>query len=700
MSNNTESTKNASVVIAILVVIMAAAWLGYAYYKGPNYKTADGGNILLLHTIVPVALVVLLLKLRRIHQVKDAIYGIIALIITWIFIKFLSILMPFLLGFGFAYLFHFFIESMQDIPLPKGKRLQLSKGWARVLTGVIVICIVAILALYMIPQIIDQASEMRAGIQDFYNDTLVPFVVGTQIPIQSLLYQPEEPSVLIAGTYNGIHKSTDSGTTWTRISKIGQETTLSIHALASSPAAPNTLFAGTNKGLYKSEDFGVRWTQIEDEALGEENIQTLLLSTNAIYASNDKGNIYKSEAVGKGWAEISKMGVSVNALSMHPEAPNVIYAGTSKGIYKSEDDGDTWAEVISEEMQGKEIRALLFPAETPTVFYAASAQNIYKSEDNGVMWVNISKEGSFPKDTIRTLSLHPKMPTMLYAGSAKGIYKSVDAGTKWTRIDEGKPGLLDKLEETESPFIEELVNKAKRYIKDEITTLAQKTAEIVGITLTRISQFLVGSIGFIGTAFLTMMVFIYAAKSFGEYMEQLKNLFPEKQRTIMIRYASEIDNNMRSFLRGQFLVIFILGIISVVVYGIIGVPFFMVVGILAGICNAIPTFGPLIGGGFAFLALLTGFAAGQYSFLEIWPPGFLFRGLMLLGAIFLIQALDNSLISPRVMSKAVDVDPLVITFSVLIGAAVLGFWGVILAIPIVVIIKSVVTVSRELKAVI
>ena len=77
MSKDTEST-NISIVIAILVVTIAAAWLGYAYYRGPSYKTADGGNILLLHTIVPIALIILLLKLRQVNQVKDAIYIIIA----------------------------------------------------------------------------------------------------------------------------------------------------------------------------------------------------------------------------------------------------------------------------------------------------------------------------------------------------------------------------------------------------------------------------------------------------------------------------------------------------------------------------------------------------------------------------------------------------------------------------------------------
>ena len=49
----------------------------------------------------------------------------------------------------------------------------------------------------------------------------------------------------------------------------------------------------------------------------------------------------------------------------------------------------------------------------------------------------------------------------------------------------------------------------------------------------------------------------------------------------------------------------------------------------------------------------------------------------------------------KVMSNAVDVDPLLIMFSVIIGASILGFWGVLLAIPIIVVIKSIIAVSRS-----
>ena len=148
---------------------------------------------------------------------------------------------------------------------------------------------------------------------------------------------------------------------------------------------------------------------------------------------------------------------------------------------------------------------------------------------------------------------------------------------------------------------------------------------------------------------------------------------------------------MEAFLRGQVVVILVSSLISIVVYSIIGVPFALVVGLMAGISNAIPTFGPFFGGVFAMLALLMGFAAGNFLLV-----GFLIRVVAIICAILGIQAIDNSLISPRIMSNAVDVDPLLIMFGVIVGASIFGFWGVILAIPVIVVLKSIVTVSKEL----
>ena len=152
-----ESTANQqlteSSILAIICIVLTAAWIAFAYYKGAHAKSADGDSILLLHPIVSILLIVTLACIRPRVQLKSIVNIQMLMIAIWLFSRLLGVLMPFILGFGFAYFFRFLLQAMQEIPLPKGRRLQLSRGWARGLLTAIIFGVFALLFLYVIPQI-------------------------------------------------------------------------------------------------------------------------------------------------------------------------------------------------------------------------------------------------------------------------------------------------------------------------------------------------------------------------------------------------------------------------------------------------------------------------------------------------------------------------------------------------------------------
>lgn len=249
------------------------------------------------------------------------------------------------------------------------------------------------------------------------------------------------------------------------------------------------------------------------------------------------------------------------------------------------------------------------------------------------------------------------------------------------------------LETPAQEALAEAAQYAEQYVTERIPDIAKRGSEFATSVLNGLSKVLSGAIGTAATGVLAIMVFAYAIGGFRQYMRRFVGLFPLRHQDSMRQYLVEIDTNMKLFLRGQLLVITLVGLLSMIVYGVIGVPFAILVGLLAGICNAIPTFGPYIGGLIAVLALLMGWVSGNYT-----SAIFLGKLVMTFAGMFGVQMVDNSLISPRVMSSAVDVDPLLIMFSVIVGAALIGFWGVLLAIPAIVVIKSVIQVSRHLRA--
>ena len=260
------------------------------------------------------------------------------------------------------------------------------------------------------------------------------------------------------------------------------------------------------------------------------------------------------------------------------------------------------------------------------------------------------------------------------------------------RLDEGDYPLEDRIPESWKPTIKDAILKLSDYVRDGIPSVATRAGGILGEVLKRLSAGLLGAVGQVSSAFFIIVVFIYAVESFQSHTERIKNLIPASYRDTAVRYAVEIDINMRAFLKGQLAVIVIVGVISAIVYSIIRVPFALLVGLLAGLCNAIPTIGPVLGGAIAVLATLVGFVASDYGL-----SGFLIRTAFVLGAVIGIQFLDNSLISPKIMSSALDVHPLLVLFAVLLAATLIGVWGAVLAIPGIVVCKAFIKVSSEMR---
>jgi predicted PurR-regulated permease PerM len=228
---------------------------------------------------------------------------------------------------------------------------------------------------------------------------------------------------------------------------------------------------------------------------------------------------------------------------------------------------------------------------------------------------------------------------------------------------------------------------------DKIPSIVQSASQIIVSILGSLSSGFLGTIGKISSAFFITIVFIYTIQSYRLNVERIKNIIPENYRYMITRYAVEIDKNLRAFLKGQIAIIVIISTISVIAYSIIHVPFALLVGVLAGLCNGIPTVGPIIGGAIAVLACTAGFAAGDYGLTR-----FLLQIVLTIGVAIGIQLLDGSLITPRIMSRALEIHPLVVMFALLLSASLLGIWGVLLAIPGVMVVKGIIKVSSEIRA--
>ncbi len=713
-----QPTLSGATILAIISVVLAAGWIAFAYYIGNG---ADS-NRMLLHPIIPILLIVLLTRIYRWIDIRSIVILEIVMISLWLFTRLLDVLMPFILGFGFAYVFRFLWNA-----LPFKKQYQ--RGIAT--TMIVLVC--GGVLFYTGRQVSRQTSQMGAGLLKFYHEIVLPYTVGETFKAITISTNPSSEEV---------ERDNEDSTTETL----------------------ETFYLGTNHGIYEMQrdaegkPFRVG---ITNGALLGKPIQSLTASENVIYAGTQSG-LYRYYKVAPAdgddttpvqiWQKLKNTPfdtLSVQAVHVPHWDDTQIYVGTENGLYASNNAGEAWYPVAPNTYDERSVVSIISTTDTngDRAIYVASVgqmataaivttvhwhlegrsfgweelssitQEVYAlaggdettgNIDGTSQVANIELYAGTPDGLHEWNRLHDwqkteRMPTIsgspallmltsapsgVYVGNDTSIWHRTTAATKWRRFTTYQEGISHAYKD------QLIVEQVKSYLTERIPTIAQTGSEAVkeGFQFAGSIAFRFG--GFIATVFLALIVFVYANQSFDNYFRSFVTLVPDAYREIAKTYLREVDKNLQEFLRGLVTVITIVSIISSIVYSIIGVPFALVIGILAGICNAIPTFGPFIGGAFAFVAMLMGLAAGDFGTID-----FLIRCAFVLGAILGIQAIDNSLISPKIMSDAVDVDPLLIMFAVIVGAAVLGFWGVLLAIPTIVVIKSVVAVSQAKESV-
>jgi predicted PurR-regulated permease PerM len=152
-------------------------------------------------------------------------------------------------------------------------------------------------------------------------------------------------------------------------------------------------------------------------------------------------------------------------------------------------------------------------------------------------------------------------------------------------------------------------------------------------------------------------------------------LIPPARREEITGLMDRIGQAVGGFFRGQLLVALFVGVASSIGLWIIGLPFWLLVGMVAGVFNLVPLVGPFIGGGLAVvIALLSG-----EPLTAVWAA------LVLL----IVQQIDNHLISPNVMGRTVQLHPVVVMLALLVGASFAGLFGMLVIVPLVAVAKIV-----------
>ncbi len=253
--------------------------------------------------------------------------------------------------------------------------------------------------------------------------------------ISSLAAHPSDAqTIYIGAAAGGVFKTTDGGGSWTPI--FDANSSLSIGDIAIAPTNKDILYVGTGEanggggsinfdglGVFKSTNGGINWQNIGLENVGsigkvaidpQNSNRVFVAAMGTLYDKNPNRGIYRTTDGGGSWQKVLYVSDSTGCVdvAINPQSPNILlatmwerirrpnyrdYGGSTCGVYRSLDDGDTWEKMT-----------------------------------NGLPTTNIGRMG---------VAISPADPSVSYTiiadeiGFFKGIYKSTDNGSSWTKLD-------------------------------------------------------------------------------------------------------------------------------------------------------------------------------------------------------------------------------------------------------------------------
>lgn len=222
----------------------------------------------------------------------------------------------------------------------------------------------------------------------------------------------------------------------------------------------------------------------------------------------------------------------------------------------------------------------------------------------------------------------------------------------------------------EQNSLEDLSNQAIQYLTDVITAIVSNVAGFVGV------------IASIVIAFITVpFILFYMLKEGEKAPQQLLRFLPASQRTEGRKILADMDTALSSYIQGQIIVSICVGILIYIGFLIIQLEYALLLAVVALFTNFIPFIGPIIG---TIPAVIVAFI--EQPIMALW----------VIVVTLIAQQIESNLISPQVMGRRLSIHPLTIISLLLVAGSLVGFLGLLLAVPTYAVLKVVVSHTYRL----
>ena len=236
------------------------------------------------------------------------------------------------------------------------------------------------------------------------------------------------------------------------------------------------------------------------------------------------------------------------------------------------------------------------------------------------------------------------------------------------------------------PYISDQVLKFIRENIDfnQITKLLtpEEWKELAKNALSSSWNFLSSGLAFVLGALSWLIVILYVIFIMLDYeriMLSFKQLIPRHHRKKAFTIVKDIKNSMNRYFRSQFLIAFIVGILFSIGFVIIGLPMGVVLGLFIGLLNLVPYLQLISLPITALLCLVSSVDTGIDFWVIFWES---------MAVYVIVQCIQDLFLTPKIMGKSMGLNPAIILLSLSVWGSLLGFMGLIIALPLTTLLLS------------
>lgn len=206
---------------------------------------------------------------------------------------------------------------------------------------------------------------------------------------------------------------------------------------------------------------------------------------------------------------------------------------------------------------------------------------------------------------------------------------------------------------------------------DAVKTTMPKVFNVLGQTASIVISII--------ASMITLLYMFFILLDYEYLTQNWIKIFPKKNRPFWQELAQDVEHALNNYIRGQGLVALIMGIMFCIGFTIIGFPMGIGLGILIGILDLVPYLHTFALIPTAFLAMLKAADTGENFWIVFGSAVLVF---------IIVQIITDFIVTPKVMGKAMGLNPAVLLLSLSVWGAVLGFIGLIIALPLTTLIMA------------